>query len=196
MPGAGVHVRAQCSHAAAHKHSEPHVMPNSDRGLDADGLTEMKHIRASLYCQSPAHGQKKVLNANRDKTTHNMRNHQNPLVMILKLNCNISTAAWVDMKGIQAYLVSINRSSNRKHVGFDNNLQRVRMAGHSDGIHLLRFLSLRLLLLLLLHDFGPACVRKALERSILCVTCRRESKRGANTESYKEDNLKIKGLHK
>lgn len=46
VSGDRVYVWVKCGHTAAQKHSEPHVMSNSDGGFDADGLTEVKHVRA------------------------------------------------------------------------------------------------------------------------------------------------------
>lgn len=48
VSGNRVYVWVECSHAAAHKHFQPHVVSDSDRGLDADGLTEVKYVRASF----------------------------------------------------------------------------------------------------------------------------------------------------
>lgn len=35
-------------HAAAHKRSQPHVMADSDRGLQVDGVTEVEDVGAPL----------------------------------------------------------------------------------------------------------------------------------------------------
>lgn len=47
----------------------------------------------------------------------------------------------------EVQLAAVNRGADCKHVGCDHNLQRVRVADHSDRVHLLRLLQQLLLLL-------------------------------------------------
>lgn len=101
ISGNRVYVRVKCGHTAAHKYSEPHVIPNSDRGFEADEIPEVKHVRASFILPVICTQHNSSKNRHDKKKKHNARGEQNSLVIILKLNSKVSTAAWVDMKGIQ-----------------------------------------------------------------------------------------------
>lgn len=48
VSGLSVHIWVKSGHTAAHEHPESRVMSNSDWGLDADGLAEVKHINPTL----------------------------------------------------------------------------------------------------------------------------------------------------
>lgn len=75
-------------------------MSNSDWSLDANGLTEVKHVGASFI--EPVICTKTKTRVSTDKNEQtNIRSEWNSLVIILKSNSRVSTAACVDMKGIQ-----------------------------------------------------------------------------------------------
>lgn len=77
-------------------------MSNSDGGLDGDGVAEEKHV-GTPFVQPVICPPKKNDNCGkpRCRQTSHLRGAQNPLVITLKSKSKVSTAACVDMKGIQ-----------------------------------------------------------------------------------------------
>lgn len=92
----------------------------------------------------------------------------------------------------EAELVGVDGSPDSKHVRSDDDLQRVRVAGHPNRVQPLSLRSRHLLRLL--HG-GP---QRALRWKIWHWTCRRESERqrhGQSQESNKEVGPKMQQLH-
>lgn len=87
--------------AAAHKHPEAQVVPDSDRGLHGDEVAQVKHVGAPVVHPVVWNRTPIVSTCSRGRMPEVT---SNPPVMSFMSKDRFSTAAWVDMKGIQVGL--------------------------------------------------------------------------------------------
>lgn len=96
-------VRRKCGRAAAHEHPEAQVVPDSDRGLHGDEVAQVKDVGAPVV-DPVVWDKREPLARAVGGGGESLRSSQNPPVMSFMSKDRFSTAAWVDMKGIQVGL--------------------------------------------------------------------------------------------
>lgn len=110
----------------------------------------------------------------------------NDSVLVSWRRCSSAVITVVHSK---AQLVTVDRSSNFKHVSFYHNLHGVGVAGHHDRVHLLLLLSRGLRLLRGSVFGGLLCVRelRSFKRSMLRVMCWRKRRGPSNADSWQKE---------
>lgn len=123
----------------------------------------------------------------------------NDSVLVSWRRCSSAVITVVHSK---AQLVTVDRSSNFKHVSLYHDLHGVGVAAHHDGVHLLSLLSGGLRLLRGSVFGGLLCVRelRSFKRSMLRVTCWRKRRGPSNADSWQKEakeevEPKTKGRH-